>query len=43
MVMKCIICDREFEPTEELETMFNAICDDCAETRAELTNGKGEE
>lgn len=41
--MKCIICDQEFEPTKEVLNMIDAICDDCAETITELTNGKGGE
>lgn len=39
--MKCIICEREIDPGTE-NTIVDGICDLCEESRAELTNGKGE-
>lgn len=39
--MKCLVCGSEFEANES-ELEFEDICDQCAETRSELTNGKGE-
>ena len=39
--MKCLICGSEFEPKNQDSTL-NDICDDCAETREEVSNGKGE-
>lgn len=40
--MKCLICGNEFEPKEELESASIEVCDECADTLAELTNGKEE-
>lgn len=40
--MKCIICDREFDPKTENGTIVDSICDRCEEARDELTNGKEE-
>jgi len=41
--MKCIICNREFEPMQDVKDDTVDICDNCAETRDELTNGKGDD
>lgn len=38
--MKCLICGKEFVPKNKGAV---AICDECSETREELTNGKEEE
>lgn len=35
---KCIICGRQLDSKDD-----NQICDECEETRNELTNGKGED
>lgn len=34
--MKCLICGKEFTPVDN----GVAICEDCKETRDELTDGK---
>ncbi len=41
-IMKCIICGREFDPETENGTIVDEICDQCEETRDELTNGREE-
>lgn len=38
--MKCVICGIEFEPSKDTKQFANVFCDDCAETRDEVTNGK---
>ena len=40
--MKCMICNREFDLAPENGTHTDDICDQCEETRAELTDGKEE-
>lgn len=43
-MLKCIICDRDFDPKiENGEIVIDDICDQCEEARNELTDGKGEE
>lgn len=41
--MKCIVCGRDFDPDTENGQIMDDICDQCEETRDELTNGKGDE
>lgn len=41
--MKCIICDREFNPETGNGMIMDDICDQCEEARVELTNGKEED
>jgi hypothetical protein len=42
-MLKCIICDRDFDPKIENGIVIDDICDQCEEARNELTDGKGEE
>lgn len=40
---KCIICGREYDPETEEGLVVDDICEDCEESRDELTNGKGDD
>lgn len=42
-MIKCIICNREFDSKLENGIIIDDICDQCEEARDELTDGKGEE
>ena len=39
--MKCIVCGLEFDPVTENGLVDDKICEQCEESRDELTNGKG--
>lgn len=41
--MKCIICKREFDSDDTKTTIVDAFCEQCEESRKELTDGKGGE
>ena len=41
-MLKCMICNEEFDPENKKDSFFDDICEQCEETRDELTNGKEE-